>query len=132
MRSLHGPVGNEPIAKGLEVGLAPALELPDGLDDLLVETGQPVGEGAGDAVREPEGRRSSLGDHAPERLVRDLYGLDPARGPDRRRRPALPQEPPLPHHRPLTRRIYLGEEPVTATGDPLPHLYPPGGEDEQV
>src|SRR5215210_525125 len=129
---LHRPVGYELVAEGLEVGLAPAFELPDRLDDLLVEAGEPPGECAGDAVGELEGRRPTLGDHAPERLTRDLYGLDPVRGPDRRRRPALPQQSSFPHDRPLVRRVYLGEEPLTAAGDPLPHLDPPRGEDEEA
>src|SRR5829696_7003137 len=129
---LDGPVSYEPVAEGLEVGLAPSLELPDRLGDLLVEAGEPPSEGAGDAVGEFEGRRTALSDHAPEGLARDLYGLDRTRGHDRRRRPALAEQPPLSHDRPPLRRVYPGEEPVAVAGDPLPHLHPPRGDDEQA
>src|SRR5215208_4733556 len=102
---LDGPVGYELVAEGLEVGLAPPLEFPDRLDDLLVEAGEPSREGARDAVGELEGRRSALGDHAPEGPARDLYGLDPARSPDRRRSPALVEQTPLPHSRRPLRHV---------------------------
>src|SRR5215204_683591 len=86
---LDGPVGYELVAEGFEVGLALAFELPDRLDDLLVEAGKPAGEGARDAVGELEGRGPAFGDHAPEGLAWDLYYLDRTCGPDRRRRSAL-------------------------------------------
>src|SRR3990170_2409988 len=69
---LHGPVCYEPVAEGLDVGLPPPLELPYGLDDLLVQARKPLGERAGYPVRELEGRRAALRDHPPEGLARYL------------------------------------------------------------
>src|SRR4028118_820849 len=98
--SLHGPVCDEPVAEGLDVGLPPPLELPYGLDDLLVQPREPLGEGAGYPVRELEGRRAALRDHPSEGLARYLDARDLARRRHGRRGPALPEHAPPPPHAP--------------------------------
>src|ERR687893_1363706 len=129
---LHGPVGYEPVAEGLDVGLPPPLELPYRLDDLLVQAREPVGESAGYPVGELEGRRSALGDHPPEGLAGDPDAPHPAQSPHGRRGPALPEQAPLPDHGRLAGGIYLGEQPVPIAGEPLPDLDPPRGEHVQT
>src|SRR4028118_239401 len=130
--SLHGPVCDEPVAEGLDVGLPPPLELPYGLDDLLVQPREPLSEGAGYPVRELEGRRAALRDHPSEGLARYLDARHPARRLHGRRGPALPEQAPLPRHGRLARRLYLREQPIPAPGETLPDLDPPRGEHVQA
>src|SRR4028119_2472061 len=88
---LHGPVCYEPVAEGLDVGLPSPLELPYGLDDLLVQACEPLGQGAGYPVRELEGRRAALRDHPSESLARYLDAPHRVRRLHGRRGPALPE-----------------------------------------
>src|SRR5215211_2825068 len=129
---LYGPVCYEPVAEGLHVGLPPVLQLPDRLNDLLIEARQPPREGAGDAIGELERCGPAFCDHAPEGVAWDPDRLDLTNGPDRRGSPALSQQPPLPHYRPPARGVDLSQEPAPLSGQSLSDLDRAGDEHEQA
>src|SRR5215217_1711694 len=129
---LHGPVRDQTVPEGLDVGLPPALQLPYGLDDLLVEAREPPGERARDAVRELEGSRPALLDHTREGLAWDLDRLDAVHGLDGSRRPTRPEQPPLPHDGTPARSVDLGQKPAVSPGKVLPNLHRARGEHEQT